>query len=65
MCLKSRYGESNAVDCCYFNGKINIWQELPKPVDIYDYSVYCNGNEDKKDVPDKLLENNKKMKFTL
>jgi hypothetical protein len=26
--IKSRYGESNIEDCCYFDGKCNIWKEL-------------------------------------
>ena len=38
--IKSRYGESNVEDCCYFNGKCNVWQELPRPGEIYDYSKY-------------------------
>jgi len=63
LCLKSRYGESDAVDCCYFNGKINLWEELPKPNEIYDYSVYVPSEDNKKDVPDKLLE--PKRKFTI
>lgn len=38
--IKSRYGESNVEDCCYFNGKCNIWKELPRAEEIYDYSKY-------------------------
>ena len=53
LCLKSRYGESDAVDCCYFNGKINVFEELPKPDEIFDYAKY---------VPDKR-ENNTNLKF--
>lgn len=57
--LKSRYGANQAADCCFFNGAVNKWQELPKPEEIFDYSVYRstdnkpqkidnNSNEDKK-----------------
>ena len=40
ICLKSRYGDANKADCCYFNGKLNIWEEMPPPDKIYDYSIY-------------------------
>ena len=42
--IKSRYGESNIEDCCYFDGKCNIWKELPAPDEIYDYSKYINSD---------------------
>jgi len=62
ICLKSRYGEADAVDCCYFNGKINLWQELPKPNEILDYSQFT-----KQDVVKHAdnTNNNTIMKFTL
>ena len=62
LCLKSRYGESNAADCCFFNGKVNVWQELPKPTEIYDYSKY---SIDKKEEVKEDVTDNKKMKFTI
>lgn len=37
VCIKSRYGESNVEDACIYYGDINIWRELPKPDEIYDY----------------------------
>lgn len=40
VCLKNRYGESNVEDSCVFYGDINIWCELPKPDEIYDYEKY-------------------------
>jgi replicative DNA helicase len=63
LCLKSRYGESNAADCCFFNGKVNVWEELPKPNEIYDYSKY--SIDKKEEIKDVVKENNKKIKFTI
>ena len=40
VCLKGRYGESNVEIGCIFYGNINIWIELQKPDEIYDYSKY-------------------------
>lgn len=40
ICLKSRYGESGKLDFCSFDGKTNIWKELPPPSEITDYSEY-------------------------
>lgn len=37
ICLKNRYGESDAADVLYFDGLIGTYRELPKPTDIYDY----------------------------
>lgn len=37
ICLKNRYGESDAADVLYFNGKIGYYRELPEPEEIYDY----------------------------
>ena len=42
VCLKNRYGESNVQDCCAFYGKSNIWEELPAPDYIHDYSQYTD-----------------------
>lgn len=44
VCLKNRYGESNVEDCCIFYGDINIWKELKRPDEIYDYEKYTNPN---------------------
>lgn len=40
MCLKNRYGESEIEIASQFEGKCNIWLELPKPDEIYDYEKY-------------------------
>lgn len=40
VCLKGRYGESNVEDGCVFYGQVNMWKELPRPDEIYDYSKY-------------------------
>lgn len=40
VCLKNRYGESNVEDACVFYGDVNIWKELPRPEEIYDYERY-------------------------
>lgn len=51
VCIKSRYGESNVEDACIYYGDINIWVELPKPNEIYDYEKlkdpsWVNSKED-------------------
>jgi hypothetical protein len=38
ICLKNRYGESDAADVLYFDGLIGYYKELPKPTEIYDYN---------------------------
>ena len=40
--LKSRYGEGDVAVGTVFHGKVGIWQELPKPTDIIDYTQYLN-----------------------
>lgn len=61
LCLKSRYGEARAADCCYFNGKVNKWEELPNANKIYDYSVYTNKiTKNETDI-----EKKKNLKFTI
>lgn len=40
LVLKSRYGENQVADCCFFDGMVNKWIELPPPSEIYDYSKY-------------------------
>ena len=36
--LKSRYGESDVEDALFFDGKCNMWSELPKSDEIVDYN---------------------------
>ena len=38
--LKSRYGDSDVEIGVSFYGKINMWAELPRPEEIYDYAKY-------------------------
>lgn len=44
MVLKNRYGESDVEIGVNFHGKINVWSELPKPEEIYDYQKYTGPN---------------------
>lgn len=37
ICLKNRYGESDAADCLYFDGLIGYFRELPSGKTITDY----------------------------
>lgn len=66
VCLKNRYGESNVEDACVFYGDVNIWKELPKPDEIYDYEKYKDPqwildkeNEDHVELEDVQTTNNK------
>lgn len=38
--LKNRYGESDIEIGLNFFGKSNLWAELPKPDEIFDYEKY-------------------------
>lgn len=40
LVLKSRYGENQVADCCFYDGKVNMWKEMPPASEIYDYSKY-------------------------
>ena len=42
FCIKSRYGESNVEDYVYFDGKCNIWKEMPRASEINDYAIFDN-----------------------
>lgn len=55
LCLKSRYGESNVEDYCYYDGRYNIWKEMPRASDINDYGVFEN--------PRWFLDNIKGLEF--
>ena len=48
--LKTRFGSCDVEIAVNYQGKINIWAELPLPNDIYDYNKYIT--------PDYLLKNN-------
>lgn len=68
VCIKSRYGESNVEDSCIYYGDINVWRELPKPDEIYDYeklkdpSWSINGEDTQKR---EEIQVNQKSKFIL
>lgn len=65
MCLKNRYGESDREIGCFFDGKDNVWTELPKPEEIVDYSIYFNNKKsDKQEIKDNNDNMNNKHKFT-
>ena len=59
VCIKSRYGESNVEDACIYYGDINIWRELPKPDEIYDYEKFKDPSWDLKteDTVKKVTDN--------
>jgi hypothetical protein len=40
--LKSRYGESDVEDFIYYDGKCNVWKELPRASEIIDYGKFDN-----------------------
>jgi replicative DNA helicase len=48
--LKTRFGSCDVEVAVNYQGKINVWAELPLPNDIYDYNKYIT--------PDYLLKNN-------
>lgn len=69
VCIKSRYGESNVEDACIYYGDINVWIELPKADEIYDYErlkdpkwieSHIDNVKTDEDIPI-----NQKSKFTL
>jgi hypothetical protein len=44
MCLKNRFGDCDVEVGCNFFGGINVFHELPKHDEIYDYARYTNPN---------------------
>lgn len=44
MVLKNRFGDCDAEVGCNFFGGINLFHELPKPTEIYDYHKYIDPN---------------------
>ena len=44
MVLKDRFGATDVEVGCTFYGEINMWSELPKPDEIYDYERYEDPN---------------------
>ena len=66
LVLKSRYGENQVADCCFFDGMVNKWVELPPPSEIYDYSKYRaidNNNNLTDNIEDEKVKN--KLDYSL
>lgn len=66
--IKSRYGESDVEDFIYYDGKCNVWHEMPRSSEINDYGIfdnprwYLDNMKGIEYVEDKSIEN---FKFTL
>lgn len=69
--LKTRYGVADVEDAVYYDGKCNIWKELPKPDEIYDFEKFNNPfwyldnietNKDNSECKDNIKSN---LNFTL
>lgn len=65
VCIKNRYGAANVEDACAFYGHSNIWAELPKPDEIYDYELYSTPDWIHKDIKDIKKDKAVKLNFTL
>ena len=61
ICLKNRYGESDAADCLYFDGLTGVLKELPSPDKILDYTNIFGATKEEKQEDDNI--NN--LTFTL
>ena len=63
--LKTRFGSCDVEIAVNYQGKINVWAELPLPNDIYDYNKYLtpdyllNNNEDEIEIKEDNTTNNK------
>lgn len=65
LVLKSRYGENQVADCCFFDGAVNKWMEMPKPEEIFDYSRYRATNNSSTDNIIKNEDKDEKVKNKL
>lgn len=70
MCLKNRFGDCDVEIGCNFFGGVNLFHELPKPDEIYDYARYTNPNYllidiDKELDQSNIVDNNSNLNFTL
>lgn len=69
--LKSRYGESDVEDPVYYDGKCNIWIEMPASNEIYDYGRFenprwfLNNDENNEINPENSDQNSSTYKFML
>ena len=66
--LKTRFGSCDVEIAVNYQGKINVWAELPLPNDIYDYDKYTtpdyllkNNEEDEKEIVDNSNKNDFKL----
>ena len=66
--LKTRFGSCDVEIAVNYQGKINVWAELPLPNDIYDYDKYItpdyllNNEEDEEEIKE---DNDEKQQFKL
>jgi hypothetical protein len=66
--LKTRFGSCDVEIAVNYQGKINIWAELPLPNDIYDYDKYTTPDYLLKNEKDEIKtkeDNNEKQQFKL
>jgi predicted DNA-binding protein YlxM (UPF0122 family) len=65
--LKTRFGSCDVEIAVNYQGKINVWAELPLPNDIYDYDKYVTPDYLlEKDVDKKeIVDNSEKQQFKL
>lgn len=71
MCLKNRFGDCDLEVGVNFFGEINLFAELPRPDEIYDYEKYkypywtLENNNLKDENNEKDVESKPKLKFNL
>ncbi len=65
--LKTRFGSCDVEVAVNYQGKINIWAELPLPNDIYDYNKYITPDYliNKKDDEEEQVDSPSKNEFKL
>lgn len=61
LVLKSRYGENQVADCCFFDGMVNKWVEMPPPSEIFDYSKYRTTDNNLIDNNNENTDDTKKL----
>ena len=63
ICLKNRYGESDAADCLYFDGLTGTFKELPPPSEIIDYTNIFSTRKEQEE--EKVDNNTNNLNFVL
>lgn len=65
--LKTRYGTADIEDAIYYDGKCNVWKELPRTDEIYDFEMFKNPDwyNQSKDSPIKADKEVSNLNFTL